>query len=348
MKLRVVKPGFPEAPKLTQYGTESALQLLLDEAEFEAPQGQVANYIPELGRANADDRGISIFYLDGTTLSAGTSETPFTIQSISKTVALLYALESIGPRKVFSRVGKEPTGEPFNSGLRFQVDSKRPLNPMINAGAIVVSSMFPGKNPSQQFDGFLNFCCKVCGNPNLEVDEAVYRSEKLTGHNNRSLAWIMNDRRVFSYKSDVAAVDFIEGILDVYFQQCSITVTTADLARFGALLANLGVDPETGERQASEEHVTMVIALMASCGVYDGSGTFASKIGIPAKSGVGGGILTAVPGKMGIATYGPALDPAGNSCFGLYALERISRDEELGILSRPQISFSLNTSSVRL
>jgi glutaminase len=341
LKLRVVKPGFPEAPKLTQYGTESALQILLDEAEFEAPQGQVANYIPELSRANADDRGISIYYLDGTTLSAGACETPFTIQSISKTVALLYTLESIGPRKVFSRVGKEPTGEPFNSGLRFQVASKRPLNPMINAGAIVVSSMFPGKNPSEQFDGFLNFCRKVCGNPDLEVDEAVYRSEKLTGHNNRSLAWIMNDRRVFSYKSNIAAVEFIEGILDVHFQQCSITVTTADLARFGAFLANLGLDPKTGERQASEEHITMVIALMASCGVYDGSGTFASKIGIPAKSGVGGGILTAVPGKMGIATYGPALDPAGNSCFGLYALERISKDEELGILSRPQISFSL-------
>ncbi len=123
MKLRVVKPGFPEPPKLTQYGTESALQLLLDEAEFEAPQGRVADYIPELSRANADDRGISICYLDGTTLSAGACQTPFTIQSISKTVALLYALESIGPRKVFSRVGKEPTGEPFNSGLRFQVAS---------------------------------------------------------------------------------------------------------------------------------------------------------------------------------------------------------------------------------
>ncbi len=343
MKSNVLNPQFPRSPKLTQYGTESDLQILLDEAEFEAPKGRVADYIPELSRANADDRGISICYLDGTILSAGSCEEQFTIQSISKTIALLYALESIGPRQVFSRVGKEPTGEPFNSGLRFQVASKRPLNPMINAGAIVVSSMFPGSNTQEQFAGFLSFCRKVCGNPDLEVDEAVYRSEKLTGHNNRSLAWIMNDRRVFSYKSNIAAVEFIEGVLDVYFQQCSIGVTTLDLARFGMLLANLGVDPESGDRQASEENITMVIALMASCGLYDGSGTFASKIGIPAKSGVAGGILTAVPGKMGIATYGPALDSAGNSCFGVYALERISRDEELGILCRPQLQFSLKT-----
>ena len=343
MKSKVLKAQFPRSPKLTQYGTESDLQLLLDEAEFEAPKGRVADYIPELSRANPDDRGISICYLDGTILSAGACQEPFTIQSISKTIALLYALESIGPRQVFSRVGKEPTGEPFNSGLRFQVATKRPLNPMINAGAIVVSSMFPGSNTQEQFAGFLSFCQKVCGNPNLEVDEGVYRSEKLTGHNNRSLAWIMNDRRVFSYKSNIAAVEFIEGVLDVYFQQCSIGVTTVDLAHFGRLLANLGVDPESGERQASEENITMVIALMASCGLYDGSGTFASKIGIPAKSGVAGGILTAVPGKMGIATYGPALDSAGNSCFGVYALERLSRDEELGILCRPQLRFSLKT-----
>jgi glutaminase len=240
-------------------------------------------------------------------------------------------------------VGKEPTGEPFNSGLRFQVASKRPLNPMINAGAIVVSSMFPVDSPDDQFEGFLNFARKICGNPNLEVDEGVYRSEKKTGHNNRSLAWIMNDRRVFSYKDHISAVEFIEGVLDVYFRQCSIGVTTADLARFGGLLANFGVDPKTGERHASDENVGMVIALMGSCGLYDGSGTFASRIGIPAKSGVGGGIVAVVPGKMGIATYGPALDPAGNSCFGLYALERISRAEQLGIFSRPRLSFSLKT-----
>jgi len=200
------------------------------------------------------------------------------------------------------------------------------MNPMINAGAIVVSSMFPGTNPDE-----------------FEVNESVYRSEKSTGHNNRSLAWIMNDRRVFSYSRNTAAVEFIEGVLDVYFRQCSIEVTTIDLARFAALLANLGVDPETEERYASEESATMVLALMASCGLYDGSGTFAAKIGIPAKSGVGGGIIAAAPGKLGIATYGPALDPAGNSCFSLYALERIARDEQLGILSRPPLSFSLKT-----
>jgi len=329
--------------KLKKYGTESALQLLLDEAALEAPGGRVADYIPELRQADADDSGISICYLDGTTLSAGSCEERFTIQSISKAPALLYALESVGPKQVFSRVGKEATGDPFNSGLRFQVGSKRPMNPMINAGAIVVSSMFPGDTPDERFECFLNFVRKVCSNPNLEVDESVYLSEKNTGHNNRSLAWIMNDRRVFSYDRKIAAREFIGGVLDVYYRQCSIGVTTIDLARFAALLANLGVDPETEERIASEENATMVLALMASCGLYDGSGTFAAKIGIPAKSGVGGGIIAAVPGKLGIASYGPALDPAGNSCYSLYALERIAQDEQLGIHSRPPLSFSLKT-----
>ena len=330
---------------LKKYGTESALQLLLDEAALEAPGGRVADYIPELRQADADDSGISICYLDGTTLSAGSCEERFTIQSISKAPALLYALESVGPKQVFSRVGKEATGDPFNSGLRFQVGSKRPMNPMINAGAIVVSSMFPGDTPDERFECFLNFVRKVCSNPNLEVDESVYLSEKNTGHNNRSLAWIMNDRRVFSYDRKIAAREFIGGVLDVYYRQCSIGVTTIDLAHFAALLANLGIDPVTEERYASEENATMVLALMASCGLYDGSGTFAAKIGIPAKSGVGGGIIAAVPAKLGIATYGPALDPAGNSCYSLYALERIAHDEQLGIFSHPPLPFSLKSYS---
>ena len=329
--------------KLDKYGTESALRILLDEAELDAPEGRVADYIPELRLADATDQGISICYLDGTTLSSGAYEERFTIQSISKVPALLYVLESVGSTQVFARVGKEPSGDPFNSGLRFQIGSKRPLNPMINAGAIVVSSMFPGVSPDECFEGFLNFLRKVCRNPNLDVDESVYRSEKNTGHNNRSLAWVMNDRRVFSYNHDIAAVEYIEGVLDVYFRQCSIEVTTVDLSRLVALLANLGVDPESGERHASDENATMVLALMASCGLYDGSGDFAAKVGIPAKSGVGGGIMAAVPGKLGIATYGPALDPAGNSCFSLYVLERIALDEKLGILSRSPLPFSLKT-----
>lgn len=141
---------------LKKYGTEPALQLLLDEAALDAPEGRVADYIPELRQADADAGGISICYLDGSTLSAGSCEERFTIQSISKAPALLYSLESVGSKRVFSRVGKEATGDPFNSGLSFQVGSKRPMNPMINAGAIVVSSMFPGTNPDECFEGFLN------------------------------------------------------------------------------------------------------------------------------------------------------------------------------------------------
>lgn len=214
---------------------------------------------------------------------------------------------------------------------------------MINAGAIVVSSLFPGGGPDERFDGFLEFARKACGNPDLEVVEAVHRSERNTGHNNRSLAWIMNDRGVFSHKRGTAAVDYIEGVLDVYFRQCAIGVTAVDLARFAALLANMGIVPGTRDRLASSEHVVMVLALMANCGLYDGSGTFAAKIGIPAKSGVGGGVIAAVPGKLGIATYGPGLDSAGNSCFALYALERIVAEEQLGIFSRPRRPFSFST-----
>ena len=333
-----------ESPfRLTQYGTEEALELLLEEAELDAPNGRVADYIPDLRLANADDQGISICYTDGSLVSAGRFDQPFTIQSTSKTIALLYALEQLGPKQVFGRVGKEPTGEPFNSGLRFQAGTKRPLNPMINAGAIVVSSLFPGRDPDERFAGFLDFVRKVCVNADLQLNEKVYLSEKATGHNNRSLAWIMNDRKVFSYKHDLTPGEFVEGILDVYFRQCSIEVTTADLARFGALLANLGIDPETGKRFAAEEHVIMVLALMESCGLYDGSGVFAAKIGIPGKSGVGGGILCAIPAKLGIATYGPGLDSAGNSTFGLYALEKIAAEENLSIFAQRRRPAALET-----
>ena len=175
--------------RLKKYGTESALQLLLDEAALDAPEGRVADYIPELRQADAEDSGISICYLDGTTLSAGSCEERFTIQSISKAPALLYALESVGPKQVFSRVGKEATGDPFNSGLRFQVGSKRPMNAMINAGAIVVSSMFPGDNSDQRFEGFLNFVGKVCGGPGSDMAVPKKKMSKAKSRSRRSSAW---------------------------------------------------------------------------------------------------------------------------------------------------------------
>jgi glutaminase len=216
---------------------------------------------------------------------------------------------------------------------------------VINAGAIVVSSLFPGGDPDERFGGFLEYAHKACGNPDLEEVEGVHCSERNTSHNNRSLGWIMNNLGVFSHMRSTAAVDYIEGVLDVCFRLCTIGVTAVDLARFAAIVANMGSTPGTRVRLASSEHVVIILALMANCGLYDGAGTYAAKIDIPANSGVG--VIATVPGNLGIITYGFSLDSAGNSCFALYSLERIVAEEQPGIFSRPRRLFSFSTFDTR-
>lgn len=303
---------------------QNLLNDLVEEFRPYSKQGKVASYIPELGKANPEQLGIAIIDCDGNIYQAGDASQSFTIQSISKPMVLLLALLDNGEEVVFSKVGKEPTGDPFNSIVRLETyDEHKPLNPMINAGAISVTSLIKGNTGAEKISRILDFFKKITHNDSICVNESVYLSESKTGHRNRAMAYFLKD--VGNITEDV------ESVLDVYFQQCSIEVNTLDLAYMGALLAKNGVDILTGERIFPERYAHIVKSYMATCGMYDGSGEFAINVGMPAKSGVGGGVLCTVLDRMGIGVFGPALDKKGNSCAGVKLLEKLSSELKLCI-----------------
>lgn len=303
---------------------EALLSQLIDQHRKDTKNGKVANYIPELGKTPEDLLGVSIMDLDGQLFEAGDHGFRFTLQSISKPIVLLLALLDNGEEKVFEKVGKEPTGDPFNSIIRLETyDEHKPLNPMINAGAISVSALIKGKDSNEKIDRIIEFIRKITHNADIHVNEAVFNSEVTTGHRNRSMAYFLYD--VGNLEIEV------EEALNVYFKQCSIEVTTKDLACIGAVLAADGIDILTGERLFPKRYCDIVKSYMATCGMYDGSGEFAINVGIPAKSGVGGGIMCTVLGRMGIGVFGPALDAKGNSHAGLKLLESLSKDLSLSI-----------------
>ncbi|WP_291579835.1 glutaminase A [Clostridium sp. UBA6640] len=286
-------------------------------------KGTVASYIPELAKANPNVLGICVTTLDGKEYYSGDYETKFTIQSISKVITLMLAILNNGTEYVFSKVGMEPTEFSFNSITNLESRTqKKPLNPMINAGAIATSSLISGKNSEEKFNNILNFTRKICENDLIDVNDEVYKSEKATGDRNRALAYYM--------KSNGIIEGDVDEILDVYFKACSIEVTCKDIARIGAMLANEGVLMNQ-ERVISREACRIIKTIMVTCGMYDESGNFAVHIGIPAKSGVGGGIMAAVPRRMGIGVVGPSLDPKGNSIGGIRVLENLSRELDLSI-----------------
>lgn len=286
-------------------------------------KGTVASYIPELAKANPNVLGICVTTLDGKEYYSGDYETKFTIQSISKVITLMLAILNNGIEYVFSKVGMEPTEFSFNSITNLEArPQKKPLNPMINAGAIATSSLISGKTSEEKFNNILNFTRKICENNLIDINKEVYKSEKATGDRNRALAYYM--------KSSGIIDGDVEEILDVYFKACSIEVTCKDIARIGAMLANEGV-LMNHERVISREACRIIKTIMVTCGMYDESGNFAVHIGIPAKSGVGGGIMAAVPRRMGIGVVGPALDPKGNSIGGIRVLENLSKELDLSI-----------------
>lgn len=286
--------------------------------------GKVANYIPELGKADPNLLGLSVFDVHGNLYQSGDANHLFTMQSISKPVVLLLALIDNGEERVFEKVGKEPTGDPFNSIVRLETFTEhKPLNPMINAGAISVSQLIRGNTPEEKVERILQFVRKITHNDSIKINEAVYRSEDKTGHRNRSMAYFLKD--FGNIEGDV------DETLEVYFKQCSIEVTTKDLAYIGALLARNGRDILTNEVVFPVKYSHIVKSYMATCGMYDGSGEFAINVGVPAKSGVGGGIMCSVLGKMGMGVFGPALDRKGNSYAGLRVLETLSKNLELSI-----------------
>ena len=286
-------------------------------------QGQLASYIPELAKANKDEFGICVVD-DNKAECTGDYENTFTMQSVAKPMILLMALMDNGAKKVQSLVGVEATGKPFDAfNYSDQALNKEHINPMINTGAILLCTLIKGNTYQEKFERLLELTRKISGNQNLEVDEQVYLSEKTTGNKNRALAYMLKAYRMMD--------DDVEEVLDCYFRACSIKVTTVDLARIAFVFAQGGVDVRTGERLFAKEYARYVNAVLMTCGMYDGSGKFALKVGVPAKSGVGGGIMAVVPGRMGIGIYSPALDKNGNSIAGIKALEKLSSHLELSI-----------------
>lgn len=300
------------------------LKRLVDKNKIYGKEGKLASYIPALLKADVNDLGIAIVNLDGDEYFAGNCDQKFTIQSISKIVSLMIALQDNGKGNVFKKVNVEPTGEGFNSIVKLETtETGRPYNPMINAGAIVTTSLIKGRTEEEKLKKLIDFMKKATNNPNITINEEVYISEKLTGNRNRALAYFMKSSGILDGN--------VEEVLDLYFRQCSIEANAKDLARLGAVLANDGIIPWSGEKLIDKEICKIVKSIMVTCGMYDASGEFAVRIGIPAKSGVGGGIIASVPKSMGIGVYGPALDEKGNSIAGLKVLEDLSRELNLSI-----------------
>ncbi|WP_130892258.1 MULTISPECIES: glutaminase A [Fusobacterium] len=289
----------------------------------ETKMGTVASYIPELDKAKKDALGLYIIDVNGNEYCSGDWDTKFTIQSISKIVTLMLAILDNGEEYVFSKVGMEPTGDPFNSIKKLETSSRRkPYNPLINAGAIAIASMIKGKDVRDRFQRLLEFFRKISEDETLDVNYKIYCGESETGNRNRAMGYFL--------KGDGIIEGNVEDALDIYFKQCSIEVTAKTLAKIALFLANNG-KLSNGETVITPRIATIVKTLMVTCGMYDSSGEFAVRAGIPSKSGVGGGILSVVPGKMGIGVYGPSLDKKGNSIAGVLLLEDLSSELNLTI-----------------
>lgn len=305
---------------------EGLLNELIDQCRPDTRNGKVANYIPALAKADPNALGLYILDRNGLHAQGGDSQVRFTIQSVIKPILLLLALMDNGEEYVRSRVGVESTGKPFdainiNESINQEILSEH-INPMVNMGAIVMCTLIKGENYRDRFDRLLALTRTLANDPEIDVDEEVYLSEKATGNKNRALAFLMRSCGLLDGE--------VEEVLDCYFRACSIRVDCRDLARIAFILANKGRD-FLGNQIFPARYAHYVNAVMMTCGMYDGAGDFAVTVGVPAKSGVGGGIMAVVPGRMGIGIYSPALDKKGNSIAGIRILRRLSRTLELSI-----------------
>jgi glutaminase len=277
--------------------------------------GALASYIPELASVDPSGFGLSLSSSDGYVYESGDTAVEFTIQSISKPFTYALALDQLGEAAVDAKIGVEPSGEAFNE-ISVDRTTKTPKNPMINAGAIAAASLIPGDNPDERFELLREFY-SACAGRSLQIDENVYRSEKATGSRNRAIAYMLESFGVLDGDPDE--------VLDVYFRQCSLLVTSSDLARMGATLARGGVNPMTGRRVTDNVVVQRTLSVMVTCGMYDAAGDWVSAVGMPAKSGVGGGIVAVLPGQLGIGVYSPPLDAKGNSVRGVRVCRSLSQ-----------------------
>lgn len=302
---------------------EKLLNRIIEKNRYFVNEGKVADYIPALGKASPSHIGVCIMNLDGKIYKAGNHDISFTIQSISKVMILILAIMDNGEDMVFEKVGCEPTDEPFNTLFKLDLPHiTKPANPMINAGAIMTTSLIKGKG-DEKFNRLLDFIRLVTENPNISYNEEVYLSEKSTGDKNKAIAYLMRSRGFLDCD--------IDEILDTYFKQCSIEVNSVDIAKIGLFLANRGKILGSTDEICSERVTSIVTAIMATCGMYNFSGEYATTVGIPSKSGVAGGILGVVPRNMGIGIYSPALDKYGNSIAGYNIMKDISNELNLSI-----------------
>jgi glutaminase len=292
-------------------------------ADFLAESGgAVADYIPELGKADPDHFGISLATLDGHVYEVGDTKIPFTIQSMSKPFVFALALDTLGAARVESAIGVEPSGDPFNS-IRLNADN-HPFNPMVNAGAIACTGLIHEARGDGAFEYIRMALGRFAGHE-LGLDEAVYASESLTGDRNRAIGYLL--------RTSAVVKDNVDAVLDVYFRQCAVLVTARDAAVMAATLANHGLNPVTGEQVMSPYAISRALSVMTSSGMYDYAGEWIYRVGIPAKSGVGGGILAALPARLGLGSYSPRLDKHGNSVRGIRVCEALSAHYDLHMLN---------------
>jgi glutaminase len=290
---------------------------IVDEMRQRPDRGAVATYIPELARVDPNAFGLAVIDADGHVAAAGDSDVPFSIQSISKVFTLTLALGKIGDQ-LWRRVGREPSGSPFNSIVQLEFEKGIPRNPFINAGAIAVTDVIlSGHQPREALGEILRFMQFLADDTSIMIDEAVAASEQRTGFRNNALANYMKSFGVIENPVDYT--------LGVYFHHCAIAMSCRQLALAARFLAHLGRNPATGFSVVHPERARRINAIMLMCGHYDGSGEFAYRVGLPGKSGVGGGILAIAPGKASIAVWSPGLDASGNSHLGRVALEMLSK-----------------------
>ncbi|MFC3110081.1 glutaminase [Undibacterium arcticum] len=277
-------------------------------------QGKVATYIPQLAKVSPRHFGMAVYCLDGQTFSVGDADQKFSLQSVTKLFALALAFSREGDT-IWSRVGREPSGSPFNSLVQLEYERGKPRNPFINAGALVITDILSSRFVQSDI-AILQFVRMIADQPNIDFDATVAQSERETAHRNYAIAHLMKD---FGNLHNP-----VKTVIDSYCRQCSITMSCAELAKAGSFLAQHGTVPWSGAQILGASSSKRLNALMLTCGTYDAAGDFAYRVGLPAKSGVGGGILALVPGELAVAVWSPGLDATGNSLAGTYALERFT------------------------
>ncbi|ENM3789532.1 glutaminase B [Vibrio cholerae] len=296
--------------------TAEILASIIEEVRPLTGQGKVADYIPALAKVPSEKLGIAVFTNQGEVITAGDAQEGFSIQSISKVLSLTLAMGLYQPDELWSRVGKEPSGQAFNSLIQLEMEQGIPRNPFINAGAIVVCDMLQSRlsAPRQRL---LEFVRQLSGEPLIAYDKVVAASEMMHSDRNAAIAYLM--RSFGNFHNEVIPV------LHNYFHACALKMSCVELAKTFSYLANKGVSVVTGETMITPTQSKQTNALLATCGLYDGAGEFAYRVGMPGKSGVGGGIIAVVPGEMTIAVWSPALDQSGNSLAGTRALELLAQ-----------------------